>query len=278
MIRTVVVGYGYWGSVIARNLLQHPAFFLAAITDPDTERLREAAGQNIHAYRYLDEAIDKTHPELVCVCTPISSIAETSCRLLTRHINVMACKPGADSLAEYQRISSIADKHKRAYIIDYTTLAAPSYARLKDRLAGQQVTSIEATRFATQPRSTADIIDDLVVHDAAIISGLIEISEPKFSVATRTPTRAELEFTADGASIRIIADRAANRTVRSMRINTHNGTYIYDQATEQEEPTPVMARLDWLATNLRNQDAINQHRSAAESILTLTDRMKVEAA
>jgi predicted dehydrogenase len=278
MIRTLVTGYGHWGSIIAANLLQHSGFFLAAIHDPDTARLNTAAGKNIHAYRYLEEAIEKTHPELVCVCTPISSIAETACRILTRYTHAMSCKPGAIDMAEYERITSTADKYKRAYIIDYTTLAAPSFRRLKARLAGQRITSIEAIRFATQPRSTADIIDDLIVHDAAMISELIDTTEPGFTAATRTATRADMQFTADGASVRITADRAANSTARVMRIATQAGTYTYDQVAEHGAPTPVMARLDWVAANLRDPSAIMRHREVAQRILTLTDRMKVEAA
>jgi predicted dehydrogenase len=257
---------------------QHPGFFLSAIHDSSQERLLSAAGENIHAYKYLDDALDKTHPQLVFVCTPISDISATSCRLLRRHVDVVACKPGATSLAEYERIISIADKYHRAYTVDYTTIIAPSFARLQRRLSGHHIQSIEAIRFATTQRSTADIIDDLVVHDAAMITQLVDTTEPHFIEATRSTSTATMRFRAGETSITITADRAANRTARILRIVTDKATITYDQAAEEEVPTPVMARLDWLASCTHNPAQRQDNREVVRRVITLTDRMKLEAA
>jgi predicted dehydrogenase len=277
MIRTLIIGYGYWGSVIARNVQEHPDFFISAVHDPSEERLLAAAGQNIHAYKYLDEAIDKTHPELVCVCTPISEIAPTTFRVLTRYMSVMACKPGATSLAEYEQILETADKYHRSYTIDYTTLAAPSFARLRERLIGHRILSVEASRCATMQRSSADIIDDLVVHDAAMIAELVDTTEVDFVKAERSETRADIEFRAGDVRVRLVADRAANSTVRVLRIVTDKAIITYDQAAEDEEPTPVMARLDWLTSRLRGASLERDNRDVARRVLQLTDRIKEEA-
>jgi predicted dehydrogenase len=277
MIRTLVTGYGYWGSVMARNLIAHPGFFLAAIHDPDPDRLNAAAGHNIHAYKYLDEAIDKTHPELVCVCTPINAIAETSCRLLTRHTNVMSCKPGAIDTNQYERILNTARKYHRSYIIDYTTLAAPSFAELQQRLTGQRIERIIATRYAETQRSSDNIIDDLVVHDVAMITQLVTIDEPCFTKAQQTITRADFAFTTAGTEVIIRADRYAHRTERTLHIETPDGVITYDQ-TLPERYTPVESSLSNLYNILRGDGDTRANEIVASHVLNLTDRMKLEAA
>ena len=278
MIRTLVAGYGYWGSVMAANLIAHPGFFLAAIHDPDAERLNAAAGQNIHAYKYYEEAIEKTHPELVCICTPIHHIKQAATLALTRYIDVMACKPGATSQAEYEHILKAADNHHRRYTIDYTTLSAPSLPRLQERLQGSRILEIEATRHALQARTEADIIDDMIVHDVAMISELVNIEEPIFTRAKRNASSAEFQFQAEGASIRIRADRAASQPERTLRIRTDAETIFYDQTAQREQPTPVQASLNKIQRIMRENQDWQANRRTATRVLNLTDRMKVEAA
>ena len=40
-IETLVVGYGYWGPNIVRNLVERPEFRLAGLCDRDERRLQE---------------------------------------------------------------------------------------------------------------------------------------------------------------------------------------------------------------------------------------------
>ena len=277
MIRTLVAGYGYWGSIMARNLVAHPGYFLTAIHDPDPVRLNAAAAQNIHAYRYLDEAIDKTHPELVCVCTPISTIADTSFRLLARHINVMSCKPGAMNMTQYKRILDTARKYHRSYTIDYTTLAALSFAELQQRLAGERITRITATRYAETQRSSDNIIDDLVVHDAAMITQLIDTTELHITRAHATTTRADFAFTTGGTEVIIRADRYADKAERTLHIETPDRVITYDQMLP-ERWTPVKASLSNLHSILRGDADPRANEEVARRVLNLTDRLNLEAA
>ena len=53
MIQTLLVGYGYWGRILAENLTQHPTFFLAGVQDASQSVILDARSNNLHAYSSL---------------------------------------------------------------------------------------------------------------------------------------------------------------------------------------------------------------------------------
>ena len=50
MIQTLLVGYGYWGRILADNLTQHPTFFLAGVQDASQSVILDARA-NIKNWR-----------------------------------------------------------------------------------------------------------------------------------------------------------------------------------------------------------------------------------
>ena len=71
-IETLVVGYGYWGPNIVRNLIERPEFHLAGLCDRDERRLEEFRGQNpgLICESDLDVALSNPDLEAVAIATP----------------------------------------------------------------------------------------------------------------------------------------------------------------------------------------------------------------
>ena len=74
-VRTAVVGLGYWGPNLARNLQERAEAELFALCDVSAERL-ERVGQRYPAalrYQSLDALLSDPDVEAVAVATPVST-------------------------------------------------------------------------------------------------------------------------------------------------------------------------------------------------------------
>ena len=170
MIDTLLVGYGYWGRVMSRNLIQHPSYFLAGVHDPDPRALADAKEANLHAFHSMRDALDATHPKLVVIASPIGTMFMAASEALHSYANVMLAKPGVTTLDEYMRLFRIADYNQRKVVVDYTMLAHQSWQTLctfKPQL-GELVT-FDAIRYAVGNRTNAPILFDMMVHDLAML-------------------------------------------------------------------------------------------------------------
>jgi predicted dehydrogenase len=170
VIDTLLVGYGYWGRVMSRNLIQHPAYFLAGVHDPDPRALADAKSENLHAFHSMRDALEATHPKLVIIASPISTMFMAASEALHSYANVMLAKPGVTTLDEYIRLFRVADYNQRKVVVDYTMLAHQSWQTLctfKPQL-GELVT-FDAIRYAVGNRTGAPILFDMMVHDLAML-------------------------------------------------------------------------------------------------------------
>jgi predicted dehydrogenase len=170
VIDTLLVGYGYWGRIMARNLVDHPAYFLAGVHDPDPRALADAKTENLHSFHSMRDALEATHPKLVVVCAPIGSIFMAASEALHSYANVMLAKPGVTTMDEYVRLFRVADYNQRKVVVDYTMLSHQSWQTLctfKPQL-GELVT-FHALRYSVGNRTGAPLLFDMMVHDLAML-------------------------------------------------------------------------------------------------------------
>ena len=75
MLTAGVVGLGYWGPNLARNLAAHPEFTLAALCDTDPARLERHGALYPAARRVtrIDDLLSREPPDLVAIATPVGT-------------------------------------------------------------------------------------------------------------------------------------------------------------------------------------------------------------
>lgn len=70
MLRSAVLGVGYIGRRHCEILLQHPQTTLAAVADPDSDRLKGLKDQGVPIYGSLTELLRQSDAEVIHICTP----------------------------------------------------------------------------------------------------------------------------------------------------------------------------------------------------------------
>jgi predicted dehydrogenase len=254
VIRTLVTGYGYWGSVLTRNLLEHPDYFVAGVHDPSPERRAVARAANLYTFRTLSDALDFTTPQLVVIASPIGLQVDAAMMALSRHANVMIAKPGAMNLDELRRIDSLAKRKKRVAVIDYTMRHAWTFQQMRDESASWgNILEVTAERFAVGSRSTAPILYDMMVHDIALLHALGDHPWRVRSV-DRGHHHLHAWLDTDWAVATLTARTDADEQHRYLRLVCSGGDMGWDQLADEPAPAPVQRSLSDLARRINAGD------------------------
>lgn len=122
MIRVGVIGYGYWGPNLARNVLQTPGLQLQRVVDLDPRR-RDAArlacfGADVSAdAAAITQAADI---DAVAIATPAATHYDLALAALESGKHVLVEKPLADSVRRCETLIEIADRRGLILMVDHT--------------------------------------------------------------------------------------------------------------------------------------------------------------
>lgn len=128
-----LVGYGYWGANLARNLRAAGTTDLVAVADPDEER-RDAALRD-HAVKVaasLDDLLEDEAVEAVVLATPASMHADGAVRALEAGRHVLVEKPLAMTPDDADRVVETATRVGRTLMVGHTFLYSAPVARLRE--------------------------------------------------------------------------------------------------------------------------------------------------
>jgi predicted dehydrogenase len=175
MIRTGVIGYGYWGPNLVRNFAETEGVSLAAVCDARPERLslvqKRYPGTQVHTdWRELvaDPAID-----LVAISTPVSTHFEMGIAALQAGKHVMVEKPMAMSVDQCARMIDEAAKRNLTLMVDHTFVYTPAVRKMHDLVVEGALGDIyyyDSVRINLGLfQHDVNVVWDLAVHDLAIM-------------------------------------------------------------------------------------------------------------
>ncbi len=179
-ITAAVVGLGYWGPNLARNLSASGDFDLVALIDLDEARRAKVGAlyPRARTYATLTEALKDQHIELVCVATPVSSHSALALEAISSGSNVLVEKPLTKTAAEAKALLAAAEKANTKVFVDHTFLYTGAVRELKKQLSsgalGQllYIDSVRVNLGLFQP--DVDVIWDLAPHDLSILQFLMD--------------------------------------------------------------------------------------------------------
>jgi predicted dehydrogenase len=135
-VRVAVVGLGYWGPNLVRNLQAHPAADIVAVCDR-REDACEAIGRRFPAVRTsgdLDEILAADDVEAVAVATPVGTHHAIASSALDAGKHVFVEKPLAASSEAAADLVARADRRELVLMPGHTFLYSPPVNWIRDLL------------------------------------------------------------------------------------------------------------------------------------------------
>lgn len=178
--RVAVVGLGYWGPNLVRNLYEIAETQLVAVCDLREERL-EAIGRRYPTVKRtttFDEVLADPEVEAVAIATHVSSHHPLARRALEAGKHVFVEKPLAASVAEAEDLIALARSRKLTLMPGHTFLYSPPVNVIKGLIdAGDLgdiyfITTSRVNLGLHQP--DVSVVWDLAPHDFSILRYWLE--------------------------------------------------------------------------------------------------------
>jgi predicted dehydrogenase len=182
MIKVGVVGLGYWGPKLARNIAEMPDSTLAWVCDLSTPRLDHIKS----LYPWVQATCDyremlASDVDAVVLATPVSSHHRLGLEALRAGKHVLVEKPLAASADEAMEIAETAERRHLVAMVGHTFQYNSAVNAVRDLIESGElghVYYIHATRASLgllQP--DINVIWDLAPHDISILLHILR-SEP----------------------------------------------------------------------------------------------------
>lgn len=181
-VRFGVIGAGYWGPHLIRNLSEIPDARLAAIVDLSEERLR-ALQPRYPSCTMTTNSRDVTEGDVdaVVVATPVKTHYSLAKSALRAGKHVLVEKPLTRDSREARELIRVAKENGVLLMVGHTFEYNPAVVALKDivkRGVVGRVLYVDAARLNLgQYRSDVNVLWDLAPHDISIMNFILE-SEP----------------------------------------------------------------------------------------------------
>ena len=178
MIRAGLLGYGYWGANLLRNLLASPLFELVAVADPsDRQRAALRRHASVTAMETAEALIALPHIEAVVIATPVATHYEFTQLALRAGKHVLVEKPMCGSSAEAEHLVELARSRRRVLMVDHTFLFTGAVQEIHRRIgAGDlgRIAYIDAIRVNLGLLARdVNVLWDLGPHDLSIVDRLL---------------------------------------------------------------------------------------------------------
>ena len=179
MIRTGLIGCGYWGSNLLRNLFNNRAFEVVAVADASEAR-RTAVCQRHGSVRPLEtaEAV-MALPEIdaIVIATPVATHYEIARLGLEKGKHVLVEKPMCASSDQAHHLVQLAKAAKRVLMVDHTFLftdAVQHVQRIVHRGDLGRIAYVDAMRVNLGPfQRDVNVLWDLGPHDLSIVDHIL---------------------------------------------------------------------------------------------------------
>lgn len=186
MKKIALVGYGYWGPNVARNLFKNKKWDFCCICDKKTERLDMARNLYANAVQYTenyDDIIDNPEIDAVALAVETSAHYDLAKRALLAGKHVYVEKPFTDNVKDAIELKELAESRNLKIHVDHIMVYHPAIRKIKEIIeSGElgEIIWIDCSRLNLgQVKNDVSSMWDLTVHDLAIVDYLTNGVEVK---------------------------------------------------------------------------------------------------
>lgn len=247
-LRFAVVGLGYWGPNLLRNLQDLDDAEAAYMCDLDGRRLAKVSKRYpaVAATTRYEEVLQSSKVDAVIVATPVSTHHALAMAAIRAGKHVLIEKPLASSSEEALSIIEAAQARGVLAAVDHTFLYTGAVRKLRSLIAENrigQLCYIDSVRVNLGIfQQDVDVVWDLAVHDLSIIDYLTERGLPLSVSATgaahvgRHANTAYISLAYAGNMIaHVHVNWLAPVKVRQMLVGGSKGMIVYDDLQPSEK-------------------------------------------
>lgn len=274
-MRIGLIGYGYWGTIVARNISR--VADLAVVVDPDPVRIAEAStvwgAWGTRVATEPDVAFREC--DAVWIATPAAMHAESVRQALEHGVHVLCEKPFVLSSAEAEELREMAEEQDLALMVGHLSLCTEAHVRAA-RTAGAY--RIETVRRTSLPSlSDGNVVWGLAPHDVASILNMFGMPDSISANGTEHRTTATLLW-ADEREAFIEVDWLA--TERHQSHCVWSGSAKIDVASTPDRQEPLLVEATNFVTLCQsdiNREAYRQEALDVTIVLEEIERSRMDS-
>ena len=179
-IGTAVVGYGYWGVNLARNVAAASSLHLVGVADADEDRRKAAAiaHPSVVVWSDLEAALDDEEVDAVVLAVPAHAHAALATRVLESGRHVLVEKPLAMEVGDARDLVDLADEAGLIAMVGHTFLYSSPVRRLREYIRDGDLGEIQylySQRLSLgRIRRDCSALWNFGPHDIAIMLHLLD--------------------------------------------------------------------------------------------------------
>ena len=188
-VGVAVIGYGYWGVNLTRNVATAHTTDLIGVVDPAADRraLAEQNNPGITTWDSVDDALADARVDAVVIATPASTHVDLAIQCLEAGRDILVEKPLAETSADAEKIAQLAADRDRILMVGHTFLYSPSVHRLKSLIAEGDLGAVQylySQRLSLgRIRRDCNALWNFAPHDVSIMLHLLD--EPVVEVTAK---------------------------------------------------------------------------------------------
>jgi predicted dehydrogenase len=189
MLRMGVVGYGYWGPNIVRNLRSLDGCQVVGVCDQSPAAMRriKQAHPDLNVTTNCSELLESKEIDAVAVVTPVCTHFDLAKAALQNGKHVFVEKPFTATVRQAEELVELAERKNLKIMVDHTFLFTGAVRKIRELIDEGVLGDLyyyDSTRVNLGLfQHDVSVIWDLAPHDLSIMSYLIP-EEPEAVVAT----------------------------------------------------------------------------------------------
>lgn len=171
-----LIGFGYWGPNIAKQISKNASFKLKYICDIDYKRLivaKSIYSESLVYTQKIEDLLTDNEIDAIFVATPTESHYELSKLVLTHNKHLYVEKPFTRKVAEAMELNKIATDRNLVVHIDHIMIFHPIIQKIHEVINSGElgdIIYIESSRMNLgRVKSNISSFWDLTIHDMSII-------------------------------------------------------------------------------------------------------------
>jgi predicted dehydrogenase len=179
VIKIGVIGYGYWGPNLVRNLAEVARIKLTSVADSDPEKLKlvQRRFPAVKTTTDLQDLLRDPEIDAIAVATPVSTHFELGMAALKAGKHLWLEKPMAETSLQARQLLAEADKRKLVLFVDHTFVYTGAVRKMREIVASGELGKLlyyDSSRVNLGLfQHDVNVISDLAVHDFSILDHLL---------------------------------------------------------------------------------------------------------